>query len=268
MNKISSRKLVSFSGSCPINCKHCYTFEFAQRKTKSDADEIEDIISGLGDGESFDVIYVSHDRENFIDENAGINLVEALYYTQKKHIFIITRKTLSNTCINRLAQVSEKMKGDGLLLAVAISIPANKSYFITEDTSCIASPEARCDCIRRLHNAGIKTIFLARPLFPDNIIPVDEITRMIIDNTSYIDAVVSSGLAVNPAILKRLQMEDYSFNYLSGNNAEFLIGSEVNNIRYIDVKHELEKIQECCKTCTIPFATHSMQALNILLEKI
>ena len=266
MKTISKRKLVSFSGCCPVNCKHCYTYELAHSKTRSDADEIEGIVSHLNNGEPYDVVYVSHNRENFIDEDAGVDLVEALYKTQKKHIFIITRKSLSNSCISRLAEVSEKMEKTDLLLAVAVSIPANKSYYVTENVACIASPDERCDCIRRLHSAGIKTVFMARPVFPDSIIPVKEITKMIKDNASYIDAVVSSGLAVNSAILERLQMAESSFNYLPGDNAEYLIGSEAENIKYIDVRTELETIQECCRTCSIPFATHSMQALNLLLQ--
>lgn len=267
MNSIKRRKLVSFSGICPIKCKHCYTYEVAYNKTTADADEIGGIVSGLNDGSPFDVIYVSHDRENFVDEFAGIDLVDALFKQYSKHIFIITRKSLSDASIGTLSKINERMKEAGLLMAVAVSIPANHSSFVTEDVSCVASPEERCDCIRRLHNAGIKTILMARPVFPDSIIPVCEITKMIEDNVPYIDAVVSSGLAVNPAILERLQMTEDRFNYLPGDNAEFLIGSEAKDIKYIDVKSELEKIHECCRICSIPFAAHSMEALNILLEK-
>ena len=268
MKTIETRKLVSFSGYCPVKCKHCYTYELPVCKTKSDADEVEDIIASLDDGVPFDVVYVSHNRENFLDEEAGIKLVEELYNTQKKHIFVITRKSLSASCISRLAAVSSKMEVDNLLFAVAVSIPAKGSYTVTEDAACIATPEERCDCIRRLHNAGIKTVFMARPVFPDNIIPVEEITGMIKENASYIDAVVSSGLAVNPAILGRLGMSENDFNYLPGDNAEFLIGSEAKDIKYIDVKAEMKKIQDCCEAYSIPFECHSMDALNLLLEKL
>lgn len=268
MKLIDSRKLVSFSGCCQINCKHCYTYEIAHQKTNSDEEEIDEIISSLNDGTAFDVVYVSHDRENFIDEDAGMNLVNKLYKTQKKHIFIITRKGLSDACISRLSQINKSMGKDGLLLAVAVSIPAGESYSVMEDVACIASPKERCDCIRRLHNAGIRTIFMARPVFPKSIVPVDEITTMIEKNASYIDVVVASGLAVNNSILNRLQLTEECFSFLPGDNAEYLIGSEVKGIKYIDVKTELEMIHKCCKMCSIPFVTHSMQALNILLEKI
>lgn len=266
MNAIKNRKLVSFSGVCPINCKHCYTYELAQKKATSDADEIKSITANLNDGEPYDVIYVSHDRENFVDEDAGINLVEVLCNEYRKHIFIITRMNLSDACINRLAQINRRMQKAELLLSVAVSIPATTSYTITENSSFIASPEERCDCIRRLHNAGIKTILMARPVFPNSIIPVKEITEMIQNNAPYIDAVVSSGLAVNPTILQRLNMSKESFTYLPGNNAEYLIGSDVKDIKYINVNPELERIKDCCTDNSIPFSTHSMQALNMLLE--
>lgn len=267
-NTISRRKLVSFSGRCPVNCKHCYTYEFTHTKTKSDTDEIDSIISNLREDEDFDVVYVSHNRENFIDEEAGVDLVEALYKTLKKHIFIITRKNLNDETINRLSHISERMKADGLLLAVAVSIPANSSYEVTEDVTCIGSPDERCDCLRKLHNSNVKTVFMARPIFPNRIIPVEEILQMIKENASSIDAVVSSGLAVNPSILRRLQMTEDMFSYLPGNNAEFLIGSEAKDIKYIDVREELQIIQNYCESTSIFFAPHSMQALNHLQKKL
>lgn len=266
MNTIKKRKLISFSGYCSVNCKHCYTHDLTQEKKKSDNDEITDIITELDDDDdSFDVIYVSRSRENFINEDAGTKLVEKIYQTHKKHIFIITRKCLSDSCIARLAKLNERMKETGLLLSVAVSIPANNSYAITEDVTCIATPEERCDCIRRLHSAGVKTIFMARPVFPNSIIPVNELIDMIKDNAPYINAVVASGLAVNDKILERLQLEKERFNYLPGNNTEFLIGANAKDIKYIDVTPELRKIQKCCQTYDLPFSTHSMQALNDLV---
>lgn len=264
---VHSRKLVSFSGSCPINCKHCYTHELNHGKYKSDMDEIPEIVEALNDGKPFDIIYVSRSRENFIDEVAGVNLVTKLFEKYHKHIFVITRKILSDQCIDNIVSLNRKMKQEGLFFGMAVSVPARGSYSITESPECIESPNARCELIKKLHNNGITTILMARPVFPNRVIPTHEIISLIEEYSPYIDAVVSSGLAVNDAILKQLNMVRADFQFLDGNNAEFLIGSEARDIQYIDVKDELKEIEHCCQLYSIPFSTHSMHAINMLIDR-
>lgn len=267
MTRIKNRKLISFSGICPLGCKHCYTYELDHRNDyANDKDEIKSLIHDIDCSEPFDVIYLSRKRENFVDEEAALNLIQQLIKRYKRHIFIITRQCLSDAAVSRLSFFTEDMARQGLMLAVAVSIPANDSYHLTEDIKKIATPEERCECIRRLHIHGIKTIFMARPLFPDHIIPVHEITNLIEKNAKYIDAVVASGLAVNSHILTRLQMSETTFEYLNGDNSEYLIGSEAQDIRYIDVSNELAIVADCCREHCIRFSTHSMEALNMLLD--
>ena len=88
------RKIVSFSGYCPLNCKHCYTYELPLQNGKNDLGEIPDIVESLADADDFDVIYVSRSRENFIDETAGAKLLESLYEAYHKPMLVITRKDL------------------------------------------------------------------------------------------------------------------------------------------------------------------------------
>ncbi|QTE67633.1 hypothetical protein JNO48_10555 [Clostridiales bacterium] len=263
MVSYTNRVLVSFSGKCPLECKHCYTLDFDCPKTKQDMDEIDQIVASIRNS-SFDIIYVSHDRENFIDEQAGIRLVESLYETYQKSMLIITRKNLAQDTVRQLAELSEKMADNNQTLFIAVSIPANASYGITEKTDKIATPSDRCELLFRLHQSGIKTILLARPIFPNSIIPTSEITGMISDYHDSIDAVVASGLAVNDTILERLGLSGKELNYLPGNNKEFLIGSSAKDIKYLDVHSELAEIENTCKDFGIVFSTHSMDALNQL----
>ena len=107
---------------------------------------------------------------------------------------------------------------------------------------------------------------MARPVFPREIIPTTEIVDLIVRYAPNIDAVVASGLAINKHILQRLKMKREAFRYLSGNHAEFLIGSQAENIEYIDVSNELSEIQHCCGKLNIPFSTHSMEALNSIMR--
>lgn len=264
MNQIKTRSLISYEGICPMNCKHCYTYELAHPYSPKTHNELLDEI----ESESSDVIYISRKKENFFNEEEGLRLTVDAYHKFSKHMLIITRKTLSDRCIQHLKELTIEMNQHGHMLAIAVSIPANDSYGITEDSTIIASPEERCNLLRRLHEAHIPTIFMARPLFPNTIIPTKELIDLISKYSPYIDSVVSSGLAVNDAILQRLGFSGFEFNYLPGNHKEYLIGSEADNIKYIDVSTELEDLKAACTAADIPFFTHSMEALNHLLSRM
>lgn len=266
MNNYIERALVSFSGPCPLNCKHCYTLDNDNPSNGDDYSEVEKIVNSISSS-SFDIIYVSHDRENFMDEEAGFHLVERLFQTYHKSILIITRKLLNQTTISKLGDLNKLMSKEDKELYIAVSIPANSSYSITENEDLIATPSERYDLLARIHNEGIKSILMARPIFPNKFVPTTEITSSIAKYHNSIDAVVASGLAVNEAILERLQLNADSFKFLPGNNQEFLIGSSAKNIKYIDVTDELSAIEQTCKEYNIVFSTHSMNALNILCQK-
>jgi len=261
--KYTKRVLVSFSGRCPLECKHCYTLDCDSPKLNKDIDEVEQIVVSIR-GSAFDVIYVSHDRENFIDEQAGIKLTESLYDSYNCSILVITRQCLCQGTIKQLAVLSKRMAANNHSLFVAVSIPANASYGITERTDRIATPLERCEVIKNLHQNGLKSILLARPIFPNAIVPVEEVIDMISLYHEYIDAVVASGLAVNDAIIERLGLNDSELSYLTGDNTGYLIGSSAKNIKYIDVSHELSEIKNACNKHGVVFATHSMDALNQL----
>ena len=267
MKTYTNRVLVSFSGRCPLECKHCYTLDRDWPKSNQDIDEIEQIVASVQDS-IFDIIYISHDRENFIDEQAGFQLTESLYETFHKSILIITRKCLCQDTINKLAALRKKMVANNHSLFVAVSIPANSSYEITEKIDRIATPLDRCELLKSLHQNNITSIFMARPIFPKYIIPTDEVVEMISDYHDYIDAVVASGLAVNNSILERLKLSEDGLRFLPGNHSEFLIGSSAKNIQYLDVNSELKEIEKVCCENGIVFSTHSMDALNQLEYKL
>lgn len=263
MKRYTNRVLVSFTGRCPLECKHCYTLDQDSPKCSQDMEEVEQIVESIY-GQLFDIVYVSHDRENFIDEKAGIKLTELLYKTYQRSIFIITRKCFSQDTIRQLATLSRKMADNHHSLFVGVSIPANDSYGITEKKDKIASPIDRCELLKRLHQNGIISILLARPIFPNSIVPTNEVIEMISTYHDCIDAVVASGLAVNDSILERLCLNKKELKYLPGNNNNYLIGSSAKNIKYIDVSSELGEIEKACSEYGIIFSSHSMDALNQL----
>ena len=259
---LNEREIVSFDGLCPYRCKHCYTFGLNEEDKHL---TIDDIVNSLND-KKFDVIYVSHNKENFINPSEGIQLCEELFFHYHKDIIAITRNIFNDSELDELVQLQKKMKEEDKDFFLAVSIPAKESIDITEGNKMIPTPNERIDFIKRAKEKGLTTILVIRPLFPNHIIPISEALDLIDDLNGYIDCVLSSGLAVNSKILSQLNMTEDQFQYLDGDNSNYLIGVVSSDIKYIDVKDEILQIQVKCNDLNIPFFSHSLSALNYLKQ--
>lgn len=258
-NELKTRELVSFDGPCPYKCRHCYTFGLNEENKNLTA---EDIVNSL-EGKNFDVIYVSHNKENFINPSKGIDLCRKLFSRYNKDMMVITRNVFNEEELIDFSLLNEEMKKSGKLLCLAVSIPALESIGVTEGEGIIPSPKKRINFLRRAKSKGIRTILVIRPLFPDKFIPISEPLRLIEECKEYVDCVLSSGLAVNDTILKQLNMREDDFSYLDGDNSEYLIGA-IGNAKYIDVTYELAQIKEKCDSLNIKVFNHSMETMNYL----
>ncbi len=261
-NVLVKREFVSFDGACPLRCKHCYTY---QLETAKKARTINEIIDSIGNAE-FDVIYVSQKKENFIDQQMGVALCNALYNRYNKDIFVITRVALSDDTLKDLKILAMEMEKSGNMFYLAVSIPGLSSYGVTETKDIIEPPEKRIDCLKRAKAIGINTILMARPLYPDTIIPVQEILDLIDKCKEYVSCVVASGIAVNDEILKQLGMKSEDFNYLADN--EYLVGAIPCQLDYIDVRKEMKVISNYCKSIALPYFDHSISALNYIKQNV
>jgi len=257
--KFAKRAIVSFSGICPMNCKHCYTFEL----DKEGEDQIDNIIGTIGN-RSFDIIYVSQSYENFFDGKKGTMLCTDLYNKYKKDIVIITRSYLDDEIIEILYDLNETMKINGHQLYLMVSFSAKKSYGVTEDVDICPSPKLRISNLERAFNKGIKTALLLRPLFPNNIIPILESINIIEETKPFINAVISSGLILTDKILDRLGLNKNDFNYLETGDSEYLKDLDKENVKYVDVEREIHIVQAYCELIRMPFFMHTMPAINYL----
>lgn len=261
MKKYQKRAFISFDGYCPMNCRHCYTYELEQRmNTRTDIELIEEL-----EQREFDIIYLSQTYENFYEEEKGIDLCKQLYQKYKKDIYIITRSKLSEKSISTLAELNNNMKKNNNQLYFAVSVCANESYGITEDVSRCPSPEERLEKLKQLHEKGVSTILLIRPLFPNQIISVEESKFLIEKSKEYINAVISSGLAVTDRILKKLGMSADKLTFLQNGDSDYLANLKKEQVRYLDVEEELMELETYCDKMKIPFFRHSLPALNNLV---
>ena len=261
INLYKSRTFVSYQGKCPMNCKHCYAHEL---EYSSNSNCISEVVNEV-DKQEFDIIYVSQRYENFYDEEKGVSLCQALYERHHKDLLIITRSYLSDRLVEKLVQLNKTMQCRGNQLYLAVSICAEQSYSFTEDESVCPTPQQRLLNLKRVHPHHIKTLLFLRPVFPDKVIPAAECISIIKQAKDFTDAVISSGLIVSDAILKRLGLEKASFAYLESGDSSYLADLNQDDILYMDVENELQMIQNECEFFGIPFFRHSMPALNYLL---
>jgi len=257
--KYTKRVIVSFDGICPMNCKHCYTFELDKKRETKTSDIIKNIESC-----EFDVIYVSQSYENFFDGQKGIALCTDLYNKYKKDIVIITRSYLNDEIIKMLYDLNETMKINAHQLYLIVSLSARQSYGVTETVDICPSPKQRISNLERAFNKGIKTILLLRPLFPNNIIPILESVSVIDETKTFINAVISSGLILTDKILDRLELNKNDFNYFENGDSEYLKDLDKETVKYVDIEKEMHLVQSYCELIEIPFFMHSMPAINYL----
>lgn len=262
--RYKKRVFVSFDGQCPMNCRHCYTYGLDMNHARRSAEEI---VGAVKEKET-DIIYVSHNYENFYKQKDGLALCELLYAACHKDIFVITRSYLSDETLHQLGSLNLLMNRDGHQLYIAVSLCADNSYAVTEDPSNCPEPGKRLSNLARAHEQGIKTILLLRPIFPNSVVPVTECMNLVIRSKDYVSAVVSSGLIVTDMIIGRLAIEEKYLVYTAGGASEYLDELNDPSVRYVDVTREIEQIEKTCMSSGIPFFSHSIPALNYLRSQV
>lgn len=260
MKTVKKRVLVSFDDLCPYQCKHCYTLGIPRTNSNR---SIETIVKSIAELE-FDIVYVSQRRENFINQNQGIELCEQLFEKYKCHILIITRNVFETQHIERLKKLKNKMATVHKNIVVAVSVFATKSYSISENPNVLPTPNERLQFVQTLAVEGFDTITMIRPVFPSKFVPVEELYEIVDLCETFDTCIVSSGLAVNENILWQLHIQERELSYVD--NAQYLEGAMEGELRFVDVSQELDSLKKYCKNKKIPFFEHSMSAVNFLLN--
>lgn len=156
------------------------------------------------------------------------------------------------------------MKKNGKIVVIAVSVFALQSASVSENLAKIPTPEDRINFLIDLKNKGLSVILMLRPVYPEKIIPINEL-KMLLEKCGNNICVVSSGLGINDDILLRINKNREDFLYDENSN-EYLNGAINCEIKFVDVKKELFKIEEKCRELSMPFFVHSMPALNYILQ--
>lgn len=259
--KIEKRVFVSFDGFCKYNCKHCFSFEQEQCHKLRSLDEITDSLKS----KEFDVVYVSQKRENFINQDEGLALCEMLFSKYKCNIVIITRSVFDIKQRKRLIQLNSIMKKENKYLFLGVSVVGLESSICTEDLTVVPAPIDRIDFLKDMYNSDITTMLLIRPLFPERVIPLSELKKIIDYTDGKTSCILTGALMVNEAILKRLRFTGTEFQYIVGGESEYLDGAHSGSMNFVDVRKEIDWLKEYCSCKNIKFFEHSLPAINYLI---
>ena len=256
------RQFVSFTGKCPYQCNHCYTFCTGYDSYDS-GENVKEIIDGLAN-KVFDIVYVSGHKENFANPKEGIELCEQIFEKYNSDIMITTRNIFNREELKKINLLNTKMKEENKDLFFCASIPAFQSYKKLEPNPIIPNPIQRIENLKRIFDLGIYTVLTLRPLCPNIYIPVDEITDIIEMCKQHTSIVLSSGIVVDDEILHKL----IGFPKKFGSLEKPLMPCLKNNLtmRYVDVDKEISIVKEKCKECKLPFFEHSLLAIEYLKE--
>lgn len=256
------RQFVSFTGKCPYQCNHCYTFCSGYDSYDS-GKNVREIIDGLAH-EEFDIVYVSGHKENFVDPDEGIELCEQIFAKYNVDIMITTRNIFNQKQLNKINILNKKMKEKNRDLFFCASIPALQSYKKLEPNPIIPEPILRIENLKNVFNLGVYTVLTLRPLCPNTYIPIKEINEIIEMCQYHSSVVLSSGIVVDDEILHKL----VGFSSDFACQEKPLMPCLKNNLsmRYVDVTEELEEIKKKCKECAVPFFEHSLPAIEFLKE--
>lgn len=257
------RQFVSFSGKCPYQCNHCYTYCSGYDSYDSGINVYE-IVEGLKN-QSFDIVYISGHKENFIDPNEGLKLCEEIFKNFHTDIMVTTRNIFTQEQLDRFEKLNYAMKAENKDLYFCASIPALQSYKRLEPNPIIPNPYQRMENLKRVYDRGIQTFLTLRPLCPDSYIPIKEVLEIIEICEKSTSIVLSNGIVVDDEILNKLKGFPQNFAC----QQKPLMPCLKNNLsmKYVDVEKELDIIKQKCKSLKLPFFEHSLPAIKYLKKK-
>jgi len=254
----NNRAFASFGGKCPFRCSHCYTFSrnFEEQPKYS----IDGIVKSLTEQENFKIIYISGYKENFINPDDGLDLMEELFSQYKCHILFTTRNVFNEKQIERVGTLNKKMRNIGKELFACVSISALDSYKKLENNKIIPTPIQRMKFLRYIYNEGITTFLTLRPVCPDSFIPTIEYLEILEESYKYCSSVITSGIFVDNDIRKNLK------NFPFRGEEEQMRCFNKMEIEPIDVSSEIDTIKAFCKVKNTPIFNKSIPAINYQLN--
>ena len=127
-----------------------------------------------------------------------------------KILAVATKSRLTDTTINQLASIDQKLKKSGVYLAVEISFASGRTRRDIEPYS--PSIKDRVDTLKGLRQNGIIVIPFIRPILPQQLVSDDELLSIVDITCEYADVYAIGDFYYTEKIVRLLDLNDEAFD--------------------------------------------------------
>lgn len=250
---------------CTYSCPFCYV---------NSPDYLNFVAMGIADivrwadahSSEFDMIYVSGDTDSFAPPRTekGLELLDALSVFNADLLFT-TRALFSETQLQTLSQIQEKVRNKGRTLIGCVSI--SQLYHPYLEPKPIPLPEARIRQLKHFKDIGIISVLTIRPFLP--VIPTSEYLEIFEKSKNFVDLVLGSDWYADPGGLlesKVFQHENIGKARIKYDQMDCDINDAIWKIYKND---DAEKqVARACQVNNLPFFMRSLPAIKWLRKNL
>lgn len=254
---------VSLGGICKLGCAHCYTNTgyFMHQKQLS-SDEILKILKSRKG--NFTTICISGDTDSFLDPYKGLELIQKIVKNfVTENIMFTTRLVPPRGIVEELSKIGNICNNRKQLFIPCISIVTFNYPNKIENSTLVPNTIERLNFLKALTSAGLPCFLTIRPTFPFEIVPFNEIVKILdyVKNTPA--AVLGEVLLLDKMglIENRIGIDIRKMDY-EESNLTFI--NQPLEWKKVYCKKEHDIILKECWQRGIPFFMRSMSAVNYL----
>jgi len=170
---------VSLGGVCKLWCKHCYITarQFEHPKLRS----VDSVIAELHEvRDLFKVICISGDTDCFLDEVAGLELIERVCSSfPTADVMFTSRLVQHGHVLERILATARDMARDGRLLVPCVSVVTWTYPNAIENPRLVPPTAERIAWLRDLAGQRMPCFLAIRPTFPFAVVLATEVEGML-----------------------------------------------------------------------------------------
>jgi hypothetical protein len=210
------------------------------------------------------IICVSGDTDPFVDEAAGMDLLETLATEfPDKHLMFTTRLVPGDGAVSRLADLNEEMSMRRRLLVPGISVVSLRFPNSVERSKAIPPTTKRLEFMAALATSGLPCLLAMRPTFPFHVVSPREVRALIAIFRPYATVVLGEKFILDQPgqIERRLGLE---LSQAPNEPTPLTFLQQPGVWRKILYPEETKLVAETCAELDIPFFMRSGTAMRLL----
>lgn len=165
--KIDKERVLTYSKlSCPLDCTYCFVDEMTQEQSRGVSylnNEQLELLQNLP--EQVRLIMLGCDTEFFQNKEDALDILDKLT-TFNKDISVITKLPLSESFLNEMKSIVNKLKSDNIF-SFSVSVPCLSESMLAKYEPNVPHPMRRIETLQAAYEKDLYTMLAIRPLLPD-----------------------------------------------------------------------------------------------------